>query len=140
MNINVELLERVKAAILEEPRRVSMDDWGINYPDISVQFDDDLPPCGTVACIAGWAAKLSGDTLFSEGFQRIIPPPEEIWKDGHLTPQGVEWDAAQDRLCYVGSWPHDLRDELKWYDIGTKGYAEVVAKRIDRFIKANGEE
>lgn len=50
--INTELLEKVKAHILEEPRRYNQRTFG---------GTSDEAPCGTAACIAGWAAHLSGE-------------------------------------------------------------------------------
>jgi hypothetical protein len=49
MTRNVELLTRVRDLIREDPSKLDMSDWA--------------RPCGTTACIAGWAVQLAGDKL-----------------------------------------------------------------------------
>jgi hypothetical protein len=51
--LNVRLLRRIKKHILEEPRRFWMGWWVV--PNVPGQHP---APCGTTACIAGWAAIL----------------------------------------------------------------------------------
>src|ERR1700726_2874983 len=52
--LNVALAMKVKKHILAEPKRLNMSFWMGN-----VTGDIDAPPCGTQACIAGWACLLS---------------------------------------------------------------------------------
>jgi len=64
MKLNIELFEKVKAHILEEPRRLSQITWVTTREQQPVRFaeivsSDQEPPCGTVACVAGWTSLLS---------------------------------------------------------------------------------
>lgn len=57
--VNVELFQKVKAFILEEPRRLNMIAWMETWTDKDVEKYNELPPCGTTMCIAGTAYLLS---------------------------------------------------------------------------------
>ena len=48
MAVNVKLLKKVRKLIAEEPRRLRMSVWGKKVTGRNA------PPCGTVACLAGW--------------------------------------------------------------------------------------
>lgn len=66
MPLNLDLLERVRDQILEEPESHRQDNWAT----VEALFD---PPdlirglpvvsCLTTACVAGWACTLSGDRM-----------------------------------------------------------------------------
>lgn len=62
MGFNYALLEKVKAHIAEEPRRLQMDYW---YPmdkeELAELPREKHPPCGTACCIGGWVSQLHGD-------------------------------------------------------------------------------
>lgn len=63
--LNVTLLRKIQAHILEEPRRFIMDDlvrYGLPGDKFSADNDTQqtFAECGTAACIAGWALLLSG--------------------------------------------------------------------------------
>lgn len=113
--MNIRLLEKIKEQILGEPTSVDMDDW--DQPDPST-------PCGTVACISGWAAHLSGHPNESASGEIFLELSEE---------QG-------EGLFYISDWPGDLIFEIRGLNPRTPEYAAVVAKRIDRFIETEGKE
>jgi hypothetical protein len=138
----VALLQRVKAHILEEPRRVYMDDWR-KLGQAAKNLTD--PPCGTVACIAGWVVELAHPN----------PRMVRYFHDPALRLLGLDPKEFRDDYQMMGlftptSWPEDLRAELEgrldtvtweWTGPakGTPAYAAVVAAAIDRFI-ASPEE
>lgn len=73
MKVNVKLLKKVRKLIQEEPRRMRMSSWGrkTDGSDIS-----NPPPCGTVACLAGWTVlaavpKSRWKKLFAAGYLRV---------------------------------------------------------------------
>lgn len=138
--MNIKLLERVKAHILEEPRRLCMSevltksnhpiDWGYESGFNSMAAaskdlsKDEQPPCGTVGCIVGWGSKLSHKTN------------QNVYTDSSVFK--IEYDAGK-RLFYVDEWPRKFR--LRYGKCRTaKQRAKVTAERIDHFIKTNGEE
>lgn len=67
--VNVDLFQKVKEKILEEPRRFDMSVWGNHVPLLPPET---YPPCGTVACIAGWALLLESGAE-AKGFDFCSP-------------------------------------------------------------------
>jgi len=54
-----ELLQQVCAHILEEPKRYHQGTWGLTRKHaVGVVGRENVPPCGTVACRAGWIVGL----------------------------------------------------------------------------------
>ncbi len=122
--MNVELLLKVKEAILEEPSRIDMADW--------VKADDTVP-CGTVGCIQGWGVALQTG-LRGWDLVAYFYNPEAYDDAFDLTP------GQQNRLFYEHEWPYAYWDKLRSYRRQTPEYAQVVADRIDHFIATKGEE
>lgn len=140
--LNVELFNKVKEHILEEPNRFLMGDFCLtkeilgkdhfhgeyctdDYDEPKVKF----AACGTAACIAGWAVLL-GDGITGKQLNDLNS--NQIWERAEkllgITP--VEADG----LFYEANWPLPYRDR---YDDATsqKELAEVGAERIDHFIE-----
>lgn len=141
MDIAVERLLKVKAHILEEPRRLDMRDWVVvvkgekvfparSFPDMP----DYVPPCGTVACLAGWVTflfsedPLKNDPKWMHRFSEV-----EAETLLNLSPRTTR------DLFYPGNWPSDLayRYENAELDKDRVAMAAVTADRIDRFIAEN---
>lgn len=53
-----ELLDEVKALILEEPKRYDQGVWLVESEEEAAGHGLLLPACGTVACVAGWVVLL----------------------------------------------------------------------------------
>lgn len=153
------LLRRVEKRILEEPKRLNMDHWGYRATDSYSEYlsnpgmlqvaPDLIPPCGTVGCIAGWAAL---DGMKATEIARLSP---RKLKDKMETGQGTVGNLIRDD----GLDPDDLfipaekvvsKDEDGgWKDPGwprkfIKAYrnaktplkrAKVAVARIEHFIK-----
>lgn len=134
--MNVELLLKVKEAILEEPKRIDMDTWA---------NEDETVPCGTVGCIYGWgqalATGLRGIAVWD--FIKKDPSYKNIFGVDIPTSPQAPFDltfAQAQRLYYVNHWPARFRAALNRHLEQTPEYAQVVADRIDHFIKTGGEE
>ena len=128
--MNIELLRKVQAHIMEEPARLLMSRWSqrvtgkTHVGGLWEGFKElPVPSCGTVCCIAGWTCVIS---------QR--KPSEE--KAIEL----LELDMDQgDRLFLVGQWPEAFA--IAYFDADTpEQRAQVACGRIDRFIKTDGSE
>jgi hypothetical protein len=135
------LLRKVAAHILAEPKRLVMEDW------IRRDFSDgsSKPPCGTAACIAGWALELTRkpgqrrprpdhhSALGSELLGMMDPETYE-----KATDYSYEFDdlkaRTSERLFITDSWPEPYRTK---YDAADNQAikAKVVAQRIEHFIK-----
>lgn len=108
--MNKELLERVARHIEANPEEFSMDEWD----------------CGTTACIAGWALRLSGENWRAVGSTE----PED------LIDITYEQGSA---LFYQSGWPHPFRSD--YYCAATHvGQAITSAARIRHFIATEGRE
>jgi hypothetical protein len=145
--MNVELLLKVKETILTEPRKFIMGDWAINIEgwrktrpgDVPLELPDaEYPPCGTVACISGWATIISrygGDPnkLFEE---RGVSNPW-LEEDGQEALDLSDREAL--RLFFESNWPTQFSD--RWETARTQQErAQVAADRIDFFIATHGTD
>ena len=125
--MNTKLLRKVKKVVLEEPRRLDMANW--IQTNMTALPAEERPPCGTVACIAGWAIHLSGvDPALTPGAYSEIA-------NGLL---GLDEDQGR-RLYYTGSWPESF-DEAYHAAETAQERAQIAARRIDHFIKTKGAE
>lgn len=131
MPVNKEHLLKIKQHILEDPERLYMADWILNeepgtlvsdsYVSSLNRFDQEVPVCGTVACIAGWSAVLRGlkdSEVYQTDEQRFL---------------GVTND-----LFFPDQWP--LRFYKRYQDsTDAKEKALVVADVIDHVIEHDGQ-
>lgn len=134
--MNVSLLRKVKRTILAQPEHFRMDKW----------------TCGTAHCIAGTVCALDKSLAF------VVPKKkDDIWlvidgNDEESEVLSVPAAAAQaldlddeyegsdaDRLFYLEDWPKAFRTDYKKAS-SAKARAAVAAKRIEHFIKTNGDE
>jgi len=119
--MNVELLRKVQKAITKEPGRFRMSTWG----EVARG-----PACGTVGCIAGWAALLN-----------VTENPDEFRKHVDVMTQkngrtALKLRSGQaERLFFLNAWPSKFQE---LYIIGDSVKAAV--KRINHFIKTGGRE
>lgn len=134
--INYKLLRRVREQILREPRQFFMDWWTTrDARAVRLKKGEEIPNCGTAACIAGWAVALSrGKT------------PKQIARLEHIPEIGRKElgisDAQAERLFDAspfGEWPGQFRDF--WQTAKTPiQRARIAARRINHFIKTKGAE
>ncbi len=118
--MNTKLLLQVKEAILHEPEQFRMYDWFTTDPD-------NIPNCGTAACICGWACAINLGTNPAEADQMIL------WPDNAKN-NGLELDERQSaRLFFFPRWPEQFK-------LQSQDDAQQAAARIDHFIATNGEE
>lgn len=117
--MNVRLLRRIEKRILKEPGQFNMGVWVRRWFPKSKRR-----PCGTEACIAGWACLLSKSGNSSD-FQNTA-----IRLLGLSSEQSL-------RLFSFASWPPQFQTTAKE---GTLTYARNAVRRIECFIKTRGAE
>jgi hypothetical protein len=132
LKLNVRLLRRVQKHIKAEPRRMKMKQWVDR--NLRERAESAKPPCGTTACIAGWALTLNGKRLrdgvnYMEQGRKLL---------------GLTWDEARN-LFMVDDWPtkfqnkYDEESEQAWKDNVplklVRKNARVAVARIEHFIK-----
>jgi hypothetical protein len=130
LKLNVALLNKIKKHILAHPLAFHMGTWG------SSTRKSEATPCGTVACIAGWACYLSpkGKT-FNAGFDIKNPETAEYAAPKLL---GISRRLSQE-LFFIGNWPRKYVDA--YCELHTElEYAEIAASVIDSLIKNGGEK
>jgi len=143
----LELLDDVKRAILEEPRRANMNylaykahkgivPWSCRLPQANggvkyVHRDLPAPMCGTAGCFAGWVQLLVGKT------------PEQTtrdWTEGAVQILGSDLDyyffGPDGSPHHVFNWGEG--DGIVDIKPGTRAYARAVVRRINGFIERNG--
>lgn len=133
-NLNVKLLRRIKRHILAQPKRFLMShsiikansqkEWRGNI-QWAPEASKIRPPCGTAACIAGWAVLLTKgsaevDSVRYEAAMALGVEVEERWTD-HT-------------LFYAPRWPKPFAAQ---YESATKPAqrAKIAAARIEWLIK-----
>jgi hypothetical protein len=126
--LNVKLLRRIQQHILEEPRRLDMGNWKSTRTDGPC-----APPCGTVACIAGWALVLSGKSI--PEFENIAHDAAELIGVQH-TQSGdvnVDEDCQAGKLFLRFEWPEPFVSQFAdATDISQR--AQITANRIEHLI------
>lgn len=132
--MNIKLLNEVKRAILAHPTQVNMDSWFNSFGPRSVKPKG----CGTAGCIAGWA-------LYLDAKKKNKPLTlQDVWAHWNRTRE-YESRAASclleldnwERLFLIDEWPDAFIVKLQKAKT-PKGYARVVAQRIDKFIETKG--
>lgn len=121
--VNIELFQEIKRLILEEPLRFDMYEWGYVYP--AEERHVGLPPCGTTACIAGWA---SAATWMGKGGKLADWKFQSIHEAGLLL--GLRDRSVEDAVFYVQHWPANFRERYDAANLRTEA-AQVAADYID---------
>lgn len=127
--INIPLLRKIQRAITKEPLRVDML-MSLTHDKSDLACLRQMPKCGTVGCIAGWAVVYSGQDKKNLWLGSVLRIGQKVlWLD-HSQAQ---------RLFWPSNWPQKFMDELDKFKDGTSDYARVVCARIGHFIKTSGE-
>ena len=148
--INVKLLKRICRAILHEPRRLDMYGW---------IYDDDIhhmgcdAPCGTAACIGGFAVILSRTRLLANKSWKkavkscLTEKPAEYLFGYEFMDEVIACEAQKllnltsaqaERLFVSSNWPEKFH--IGYSDATHKKQAKVTVARIKHFTETNGEE
>ncbi len=130
--MNVELLTKVRDAILEEPRRIDMQTWAKAVDDV---------PCGTVGCIYGWGQALLTN-LRGKRLEEVVGSSiryEGLYNLPIDNPFGLTEEQAK-CLYFTDTWPAEFSNRLEFEVDQTPEYARIVADRIDHFIATEGRE
>ena len=138
--LNVRLLRRIQRHILEEPRRFQMDaeiiqaktqhQWLNCITFFSRDASKTMPPCGTAACIAGWANILSDIQL--RGREGRNSAADLLGIEA-----GNSW--CHHPLFFARNWPEPYATRYKNAKT-PKLRAKIAAARIEHLIKTKGAE
>lgn len=131
--LNVKLLRKIQKHILKEPERLVMKFQLVRRQSgTEIEGDSDrthrIPPCGTAACIAGWALILTNMPL-EEGSawgDYVVPKANEL-----LGMIGGVWRHS---LFDLEEWPHQFFSQYDKAETAPER-AKIAAERIDHLIK-----
>lgn len=132
--LNVRLLRRIQKHILEEPLRFLMRTQLMKRTPGAVIATDDwrerqqVPECGTVACIAGWALLLSHQPIRENSPWGSVR--SRAAKILGLPPTVVD----NDELFQVWGWPEKFRARYREATL-PRTRAKIAADRIEHLIK-----
>lgn len=133
MSLNVELLQRIKAHILEEPKRYFQQIYGSR-----VAPENGGPACGTVACLAGWAVILSGEELFQD-YDGVSLVRGDVERRAYQLTGIPENGAVGSPFATAAFWPAPFARQ--WYTApSTEAKARVAADYIDFIIATKGDK
>lgn len=116
------LLQDVKKAILEEPKRVNMTTY---YKETTRR---NAPACGTVGCFAGWVCILAG--IRKENSYDL-----SVDDDGarEVLGDNLDYDTANGYNVFNSGDGDDCKNTKP----GTVEHARAVVNRINRFMQVN---
>lgn len=129
--MNVRALRKVQKQILAEPKLFG----------VALCFRGG--GCGTVCCIAGYAAVNEGFVEVSPSGLAILTAKSNtrsVYSTGHAARLALDLTYDQgDALFFTNHWP--ARFERDYYKAKTaRGKASVASRRIDHFIATKGAE
>lgn len=144
--MNIELFEKIKAAMRANPERVNMGTWFCQDNQEASYYKDLKLDCGTTGCIAGWTISLA-----YEGRINLIS--DDIYQDARLTkrleavdvivpsivPKAMRLlDIENDFLFYTGGWPRHIFEQYHDPLATKKDKVEAICAAIDRYIEVEG--
>lgn len=157
--MNVELLRKLQAYILEDTGRINMEEGLCTFSVAKADLNHSKRPlCGTVGCIAGNVLVLCSGVKPRKGFVSFqdVLDAFNIVKDSFVLCVGafhgergirekaielLNFDNTQaDRLFVLSNWPDYFITKIVDLRPGTKKYAKVISDRIDHFIATEGRE
>jgi hypothetical protein len=166
----IKLLRKVAAHILEEPKRVYMNDWAeVVAPEYHASYQSEsrspVPVCNTQGCIAGWTILLNrpkiwrdlladigpdgGDASSSDLYSKVGSTDDIQTLAASLL--GITSEQAQ-QLFFFKRWgvacgPNyepmgwPKKFESQYVNAKTpRGRANATVRRIEHFISTNGAE
>jgi hypothetical protein len=129
--IDNELTAKLMKALTAEQQKILAEPSQFDMEDFFHTDTENIPNCGTAACIGGWAITLKlGVTPNEAQYRRTIGEP--IWRlaaDALDLPYTLAY-----RLFYTGEWPREF-DEAYYAANSAEEKARVAVARIDHFIK-----
>lgn len=138
-----ELLNDVKQALLEEPKRANMGRFVASRDRSDGSYD--YPSCGTVGCFAGWIGILAGvspdNRALGNSADRVAM---DIlgWDLGYVFRGRNRYNEAQN-YGYFNSGEGDGLEGMVdkgQPKRGTRAYARLVIKRVNRFMQQNADK
>jgi len=133
--MNVPLLKKVGQAIMAEPRWFDMTWW--------IDTTSDKAPCGTTACIGGFAillSKIKGRLTEKTWATTANKIPQKSYMPRYTATVLLDLDKDQAfRLFDINHWPYKFTVAYQAADRPERR-AKAAADRIEFFIQTNGTD
>ena len=128
--MNITLLKKIRTAILAKPKRFDMGWW--------IETNMGYAPCGTVACLAGFAVLLNetkgstGPKAWRAAADRRAPDQDSIANEAQKI---LDLNASQRTALFaVGGWPLTFQEAYREAQTEAQ-QAKAAAARITHLIK-----
>jgi hypothetical protein len=149
----IKLLRKIQQQIMAEPKRIDMHDFvEVFAPEVKINLQGTegspeglpIPPCGTQACVAGWAC-LIGDPNLEKELKRVLVEDsitfvnerhlalEETIQDKAVKILGIT-EAQGVRLFFFKDWGNFEEDEFG-YTLHDKNFEPIEAGWPEKFSK-----
>lgn len=127
MGLNKQLIEQVRDHVLAEPRRYDQGTFGESVPV-------DISPCGTQACLAGWAVMMAGRMTLPE----IIRSDSGVVMSEAALAMGL--DDLQAENLFGWNWPEPFAQEYSNADAyeDSAARARVAGDLLNAVIATDG--
>lgn len=164
----VNMLNKISAHILEEPKRLDMNSFGEVYGDTLAAkskslvrehaIPHELPACRTQGCIAGWGIFLTRPSIWKSLFHKVDHDQSMPIEDAEPFEENTVHEVAMEligltdeqakQLFYFKGWVWN-GPEVGWpakfaeaYNVAksAKQRAKVTVARIKHFIDTDGRE
>lgn len=134
--MNIPLLKAVRDKIASEPHQFEMAHYFTRFLDCKDAHKIKIPDCGTACCIAGWALAIHKGKK-----------PNVLKDDGASTGReaagvlGID-HIGSECLFHESFWPSQFKslNGIDFSYLTKKQQAKLAVKRINHFIRTNGEE
>jgi hypothetical protein len=128
--MNIKLLNQVAEAILDEPTKFDMKWW---------TSPSDTSPCGTAACIAGFAVAIKREFKTMRDMRRHHHSGKVNIRTAAIKHLGIKDADEECRLFGAGYWPIEFK--FPYHEARTpEERADVAFWRIQHFIATEGRE
>lgn len=125
--LNFALFRKVIKKLEAAPEAYNQNTWGQK---------SDIAPCGTAACIAGWAAHLSGKVTIEELHRRTTSIRDIA--GSQLGLNAHEWQQDERDVLFGSTPAHDWPEPFRtqWHNAASRrGQARVAIRYLKRIIK-----
>lgn len=116
--LNLDLLERVRDQILNEPDSYDQTQWStmdeLVDPVRRGRHNKVAVTCLTTACVAGWACSLAGDQMLVDTAHDYVATQRYYYTDRVLTPEGHITGISERAQALLGLDWHDAYWLFHW--------------------------
>ncbi len=123
-----EICEKVCELVRRENRILWMDDWKMPQHKLDELARSQKPACGTVCCLGGWAATVTGRNPF-EDMEEVLIPETGYSQDGLEKKKNYRIGRELVNMAFLNL------ERMVGFDVGTPEYVEAALRPFEAFMK-----